>query len=224
MWRRAFALARTPRAEGQREVALDVAARRVARLARLDEPDPGADQQRLDGGDAHVERLGEVRVAQALELAHEQGGALLLGQALDVGDEAPEVVAALGLGERVGHDRAADVEDVGRRGDRAAELVDAAVVGHAVEPGLQRDGPVVDAQGVVGAQEDVLEGVLGVGARAREHLADVGEEPLAVAVVDDAERLVVARPEERDELLVAAQLEQGRRQRETAEASRCAKC
>ena len=57
----------------------------------------------------------------------------------------------------------------------------------------------------VGAHEDVLQRVLGVGPRAGEHLARVGEQPRAVAVVDDAEGLVVAGAEEGDELLVGAQ-------------------
>jgi hypothetical protein len=44
---------------------------------------------------------------------------------------------------------------------------------------------------------------------AREHLADVAEEALAVAVVEDAEGLVGPGAEERDELLVGAEPEQG---------------
>ena len=63
-------------------------------------------------------------------------------------------------------------------------------------------GPVVVAQRAVGAQEDVLQDVLGVRARAAQHLARVGEQALAVAVVDGPERVVVAHPEERDELVV----------------------
>jgi hypothetical protein len=39
----------------------------------------------------------------------------------------------------------------------------------------------------------------------RKHLPRVGEQPLSVAVVDYAEGLVVAGPEQRDELLVGAE-------------------
>ena len=99
-----------------------------------------------------------------------------------------------------------------------AQLVDAAVVGDAVEPGAHVHRAVVGAQGAVGAHEHVLQHVLGVLARAgREHLAHVGEQPLAVAVVDDAERLVVAGAEQRDELLVGAQAQQRAAEREAAE-------
>jgi hypothetical protein len=116
--------------------------------------------------------------------------------------------------------RPRDVEEVDRRRQRAAQLVDAAVVGHAVQPGAQRHRAVVLAQGAVGAQEHVLQGVLGVGPRARQHLARVGEQPLAVAVVDDAERVVVAHPEQRDQLVVAAQAQERTGGRNPAQALR----
>jgi hypothetical protein len=189
-------------AERQREVVADLHAGGVAGLGGLDQPDPGADEQRLDGRDRRLERDGEVGVGQALELAHEQRGALLVGQALDVGDQAAQVVAALGLGERVGQRRAGDLEDIGGRRDRTAQVVDAAVVGHAVQPGLQDDRAIVHAQRVVGAQEHVLQRVLGIRARPGEHLARVREQAGPVAVVDDAEGVVAAGPEEGDELLV----------------------
>jgi hypothetical protein len=84
-------------------------------------------------------------------------------------------------------------------------VVDAAVVRHAVQPGAQRHGAIVVAQSAVGAQEDVLQHILGVGPRAAEHLARVGEQPRAIAVVDRAERLVVAHPEEGHQLVVGAE-------------------
>ena len=83
----------------------------------------------------------------------------------------------------------------------------------AVEPRAQRHLAVVGAQRAVGAHEDVLQRVLGVLARAGQHLAHVGEQPLAVAVVDDAERLVVAGAEQRHQLLVGAQPQQRRPER-----------
>jgi hypothetical protein len=70
-------------------------------------------------------------------------------------------------------------------------VVDAAVVGDAVEPGAHVDRAVVGAQGAERADEDILQHVLGVLPRlGREHLAHVGEQPLAVAVVQRVERLV----------------------------------
>ena len=87
-------------------------------------------------------------------------------------------------------------------------MVDAAVVRDAVQPCAQRHRPVVVAQRPIGAQEDVLQDVLGVRARAAQHLARIGEQALAVAVVDGPEGIVVAHPEERHELVVAAQAQQ----------------
>ena len=135
--------ARTPRPWAEAQVGADLDAGGVARLGGLHEADAGAHEQRLDRGDADVVGVGEVGVGQALELAHQQRRALLLGQAPHVGDQAAEVLAALGLGQRVlqrGAGRASSTPRAG--GDRAPQLVDAAVVGDAVEPGAQRDRPV----------------------------------------------------------------------------------
>src|SRR5205814_9054119 len=73
----------------------------------------------------------------------------------------------------------------------------------------------------VGAQEDVLERVLGVGPRSRQHLAHVGEQPLAVAVVDDPVRLVVTSPEQRHQLLVGPQPQKRPVERDPRDAERC---
>ena len=81
----------------------------------------------------------------------------------------------------------------------------------------------VGAQRAVGPHEHVLHHVLGVLARAGgEHLAHVGEQPLAVAVVEDPERVLVAAAEEREQLLVGAQPQQRRAKRNPAQA-RCVK-
>jgi hypothetical protein len=99
-------------------------------------------------------------------------------------------------------------------------VIDAAVVRDAIQPGLDVDVAVVVAQGAVRADEDVLQHVFGVLARAcREHLADVGEQPLAVAVVQHAERVVVAAAQEPDQLLVGAQAQQRTRDREATDRS-----
>ena len=154
--------------------------------------------------------VGEVGVGEALELADDQRRALLLGQRVEVGDEPPQVLAALGLGDRVG---AAGEQLVGlqRRRGRAAHVVDAAVVGDAVEPRPHGDVALAGAQGAVGAQEDVLHDVLGLGVPAQ-HVAHVGEQALVVAVVERAERVLAAGAEEREQLLVGAQAQQRRGQ------------
>ena len=142
------------------------------------------------------------------------------GSRADVGDEALEVVAALGLVDRVEQRRARHLEDLGGGGAGPAQVVDAAVVGDAVEPRAHVDLALVGAQRAVGAHEDVLQHVLGVLARVpREHLAHVGEQALAVAVVEHAERLVGAGAEQGDELLVGAQAQERGAEREPAEAS-----
>jgi len=106
--------------------------------------------------------VGKLGVAQALELAHEQDRALLGGQPANVHDQLLEILPALGLCERIGHRCSTDLEHVERSGRGAAELVDAAVVRHAVEPGSQGDRAVIRAQRCVGAEEDVLKRVLRV--------------------------------------------------------------
>ena len=184
-----------PAVAGAGELLADVLTGGVARLRGLREAHPGADEQRLDGRLTDVERVAELLVAEALELAHEQRRALLLGQAArGRSTRRRRSLAALGGERRVQPRVALLLDDLGRLRARAPQLVDAAVVRDPVEPGLQRDGPLVGAQRAVRAQEDVLEDVLGVVAHPRrQHPPHVGEQPRLEAVVDDAERLVVAR-------------------------------
>jgi hypothetical protein len=103
-------------------------------------------------------------------------------------------------------------------------VVDAAVVRDPVQPGTQRHGPVVVAQGTVGAQEDVLQDVLGIRAGGAEHLARVGQQALAIAVVDRPERVVVAHPEERYQLIVGPQSQQRTVGRDATETRRRVEC
>jgi hypothetical protein len=74
-----------------------------------------------------------------------------------------------------------------------------------VQPRTQQKLPVADAQRPVRAHEYVLERIVYIGAVARQHLAHVGEQPRPVAIVDNAERVVVPRPKQRHELGVRAQ-------------------
>ena len=163
---------------------------------------------------------GEVRVGHPVDLAHQQRGALLLGQPADVLDQAREVLAPLRLLDRVVQRLARHLEDLGGRRRRAAQVVDAAVVRDAVQPGAQVHLAPVGAQRPVGAHEHVLHDVLGVLARAGgEHLAHVREQPLPVAVVDRAERLLAAGAEERQQLLVGAEPQPAGRRAEPGSSS-----
>ena len=149
----------------------------------------------------------------------------MLGQPPDVLHELGQVLAALGLLDRVVQRLARDLEHVGRRRHRAPHVVDAAVVGDAVEPRAQVHVARVGPQRPVRAHEDVLQHVLGVLARRRaQHLTDVGEQPLAVAVVDDAEGLLATGPEEREQLLVRTQAEQRRAEGQPCQSHRCVNC
>ena len=191
------------------QVGLDLDAVGVAGLGGLHQAHASADEEGLDRGDRHVERVGEVGVGHAVHLAHQERGALLLRELADVGDELAQVVAALGLLDRVVQRLAGHVEDLGRRRDRTAQMIDAAVVGDAVQPRPHVHLAVVVAQRPVRADEDVLQHVLRVLARAGgEHLAHVGEQPLAIAVVEHPEGLVVAATECRDQLLIRTQSQQ----------------
>ena len=67
----------------------------------------------------------------------------------------------------------------------------AAVAGDRVEPGLEADRPLVAAQRAIGGHEGVLEGVLGLLARA-EHVPAEGEQAAVVAVEDELEGALVA--------------------------------
>ena len=94
-------------------------------------------------------------------------------------------------------------------GDRAAQVVQAAVARDPVEPRARVDRPVVGEHRVERGGEDLLQHVLGVLGRA-EHVAAEGEQPRLVALEERVEGAVVAAPDERDQLLVALEPEQGR--------------
>ena len=68
---------------------------------------------------------------------------------------------------------------------------------------------VAGAQTGVGAKEHVLQGVLRI-LTSGKHLPRVREQPPSVPVVDRPERLVLAGPEHRDELLVGPQSQKRR--------------
>ena len=169
----------------------------------------------LTAGTEVPSACGELDIGHPAQLAHQERRALLLGQPANIGDQPPQRFALIGLRDGILAGCADHAENLGGRHQRTAELVDAAVVGDAIQPGSQRDLAVVRPQARIGPHEHVLEGVLGILA-AREHLARIGEQPLPVAIVDGPERVVVPRAEERNELLVRAQPKQRRTNRRPA--------
>jgi hypothetical protein len=208
---------------GKDQILADLRAAGVPSLARLGQPDPGPDQQRLDRGDRDAERSGYVGIGHAAELSHQQGRALLIGQPLNVGDQPPQRVTLLDPRERILTGRGQRPDRFGRGGVRAAQLIDAAVVSDPIEPCAQRQLTRIGAQTGVGADEDFLNGVLSILGRACQHLARVRKQPLPVAIVDDPERVLVAGSEQRHELLVGPDAQERSAERDPCpcEAYRC---
>jgi hypothetical protein len=91
---------------------------------------------------------------------------------------------------------------------------------NAVEPGPKGDVAVIGAEPRVSLHEDVLKRVFCVVPRAG-HLPCVGKQALAIAVVDDPERLVVPSPEQRHQLLVGPQAKQRRADRDPMPRQSC---
>ena len=152
----------------------------------------------------------DLLVGHRVDLAQEQRRALRLGKVRDVGEQAAELVAVLDALEGRGPVLVrVDVHRVDALGDGPAEVVEAAVARDPVEPRARVDVPRVGEHRLVGGDEDLLEHVLGVLARA-EHVLAEGEQARLVAVDEDLEGARVAVADERDELLVALELENGR--------------
>jgi hypothetical protein len=195
-----------PAIVGDDQLLTDVGTRRLAGRHGLSERHPCPNEQRLDRRHRDPERIREVGVRHPSKLAHQQSRALLGREASHVLDQAAERLALVGLGDRILDRRADELHRLGRRRRRAPELVDAAVVGHPVEPGPESQLTVVGAQVRIGPHEDVLQRILGVLAP-RQHLAGVSEQALPVAVMDHPEGLVMTGSEQRHQLVVGAQPE-----------------
>ena len=162
-------------AERAIEIGPDVHARGRAGLLRRLQVLARAVQPRLDRDDRDPERGGDLGASQPVEL-HQEGRALLVGEPPHVGHQAPDGLALLGFDRRVAVGRAGHVMEVAQRNDGPADLVDAVVVRHAVQPRAQRHRAAVAAERRVGAEEHLLQRVLGVGIRVAEHLPRVGEQ------------------------------------------------
>jgi hypothetical protein len=81
--------------DGPQQVVADLAAVGVARLGRLGKAHAGAHEQRLDRALADAEGPRERLVREAVDLAHEQRGALGVGQPADVLHEPAQALGAV---------------------------------------------------------------------------------------------------------------------------------
>ncbi len=187
-----------------------LAAGEQARLGCLGQSHARAHEQRLDARHRRLHRLGDLVVRERVDLAQQQGGALRLGQLLHVGDDLPELLAAVdGVG---GAEAAVALEDVHRVLTRrlgTAEVVEAAVARDPVEPGTRVDRPVVRADRAERRGEHLLQDVLGVLGRA-EHVATEREQARLIALDKRFEGAVVTAPDQGDQPLVALKTEQRR--------------
>ena len=177
--------ARVPR----RQVAADLGAGRVAGGARAQQALTGLEDERLDLLAAHRQHLRDLGVRVVAHLEEDERGALVVGQAVQIGDEVAQVGALLdGLGE-AGDDARVGLLVVGRLVRPAgAQDGQAAVARDRVQPRLERDRRrAVTGQRPVGGREGVLEGVLGL-LLAREQVPAEREQPAVMAVVDGLER------------------------------------
>ena len=100
-----------------------------------------------------------------------------------------------------------DVHRVHADGGGAAQVVERAVAGDAVEPGPDVDLALVGEDRVEGGGEDLLQDVLGVLARA-EHVAAEGQQARLVARAQRLEGGVMAPAGEGDQPLVGLQAQQ----------------
>ena len=157
---------RSDAAAQHRELLLDLPAVGVARRARARQRLARLEHQRLDLVLAHAQRPADLLVAQGTELGQDERGPLVLGQALQVGEQLAQVLAPLDLG-REPLDRGLGNVVEGALLLAGAQDGQAAVAGDGVEPRLELDRLVAADEVAVGGDERVLDGVLGLLAPSR---------------------------------------------------------
>ena len=140
-------------------------------------------------GDAEGEA--DLVVAQAAELAHDQGAALALGQHPQVVDELGEAGALLGVDLGAGDGQQVVGVDAAGDGLAAAHDVDRLVVGDPVQPRLQRAAGLAAGQRAQRVLERALRGVVGV-LGVEQDRAAVAEQRLVVALEERGEGGLVA--------------------------------
>lgn len=202
------------------ELLADALAAQLARLAALGQRLPGPEHQRLHLLGPAAEDLGDLGVGDRAQLREQQGLALLDGQPRQVGEHRPQVLAPLDLdGEAGGR----DLDRVAGLLAAAAEHRDAVVAGDPVEPGAQVDLPLAGEHRLVGVEEGLLDGVLGL-LRGDQHVAAEGEQAAVVAVVDELEGALVAGSDGLDQAAVAGGPEQGHNPQASAWSDRGGAC
>ena len=152
----------------------DLRAGRVASLRRLGKAHPGAHEQRLDRGNRHREHLGELGVAHTA--AARAAAARSAAARVAAGRRRSAGAATLAAPpRRSGRTSARETSSitpgttcVGRRSSSMQRLW-ATLKSQARSASFAIAGP----QGAVGSHEHVLQGVLGVLARSRQHLPRV---------------------------------------------------
>jgi hypothetical protein len=182
-----------------------------ARLGGLGERHARAHEQRLHRRHGGLHRLGDLLVAERVDLAQQQSGALRLRERLDVLEQLADRLAAL----HVLDGRLAVVGEVHVHrvhADRllAAQVVQRAVARDPVQPRAHVDRPVVGEQRIERRGEDLLQHVLGV-LLGGEHVAAEGKQARLVARDERLVGRLVALPGQSDEPLVALKAQQRRR-------------
>ena len=171
---------------------------RLARLALGDQPAARLEHERLDLGRGHADHLADLRVGQVGRARQHERGALVLRQAPTSASSSRRSARRSTSGPRpsvAGSSSSSATAAGAGREHRAA-----AVARDREQPGAQLVGRAVRHQRAVGAQEGLLERVLGLFARA-EQVAAEAEQRTVVAVVERLEGALVPGRRERGQAL-----------------------
>jgi hypothetical protein len=156
------------------ELRADPIARRLARVALGDERGPRLEHERLDLVRRAADHRRDLGMAQIAEFEQDEGSALVLRQACEVGRELAQLRAppdVLGEAVEAQFDRVRREFAVAARREHRA----AAVARYRVQPRADAVGRPPVTQCTVGAQECLLQRILAVVAAA-EHVAADGEQ------------------------------------------------
>ena len=156
---------------------------------------------------AHADHIADVLVREVAQLRENERRALVVRQPAEVDEQLAQVLAALDLDGQVVGRRHRFVEVVGRLPAPRPQHREAAVAGDGVQPRPQLDRLVGVDEVAVGAEERVLDRVLGLVGRA-EHVAAEGQDAAMVALVDLLEGGLRSRAHQGDEPLVRGQPQQ----------------
>src|SRR5829696_424828 len=200
----------------RRELLADLAARRLARGAALDQGAARAEREPLHAAHLAAEDLGDFGVPESSRLGEQQRGALLLGQLADIGQQLAQLRAALHVLAEAGRRQLVELR---RMLTARAQHRYAAIARDRVQPRLERDIALITALKVLVCRgEGVLHRVLRLLAES-DHVAAEREDSGAVPLEDHLERALVPAPYLLDEPLIARDGKQPLRGHEAAPAS-----